>query len=106
MLNLLRITISFLLLTATCLATTLTGTINGPDGTGANGFLYFQLAQQGALSAAGGCGGPIEILPTVMVQIKVVNGAMQSPPAIYGNDCILPQGTFYNVTFKDNNGNL
>lgn len=95
-----------LLLVAHCYATALTGTINGPDGTGANGYLYFQLAQQGALSAAGSCGGPIEILPTIQVQIQVISGAMQMPPSIYGNDCILPQGTFYNVTFKDNNGNL
>lgn len=86
-------------------ATSLTGTINAPDGTGANGTLVWSLAQQGALSATGGCGGPIEILPTVQVRIKVVNGAMVAPPNIYGNDCILPQNTFYNILFVDNNGN-
>jgi hypothetical protein len=39
------------------------------------------------------------------VAIKVVNGALQSPPQIYGNDCMLPGGLYYNVAVLDNNGN-
>jgi hypothetical protein len=88
------------------LGATLTGTLNNPDGTGGNGYLIFALAQQAALMSTSGCGGPIQVVPQYQVQIKVVNGAMVSPPSIYGNDCLLPQGTYYNITFKDNNGNL
>lgn len=86
-------------------ATTLTGNLKAPDGTGANGRLAMSLSQQGALESTGGCGGPAEIVPTYQVFITVVNGVMQSPPTIYGNDCLLPAGTWYNVTFTDTNGN-
>lgn len=91
---------------ATCLGTSLTGSLKNPDGTGANGTLSFSLAQQEALSGAGGCGGPAEISPTYQVNIKIVNGSMVSPPTIYGNDCMLPAGSFYNIRFIDTNGNL
>lgn len=102
----------FLLSAAAGLATTLTGTLNGPDGSGINGTLYMSLSQQAALLSTGGCGGPAEIVPGVLgpqngysVVIKIVNGAMQSPPPIYGNDCMLPGGLYYNVQVVDNNGN-
>jgi hypothetical protein len=85
-------------------ATSLTGTLKGPDGTGANGVLSFTLSQQASLVSSGGCGGPLEILP-LRVAVTVVAGAMQSAPSLYGNDCLLPQGTYYNITFKDNQGN-
>jgi hypothetical protein len=87
-------------------ATTLTGAMNNPDGTGANGTLVLSLSQQAALSSSGGCGGPAQIIPTYQVRIKVVAGALQSPPSIYGNDCLLPAGTFYSMQFVDNNSNL
>src|ERR1039458_10233772 len=87
-------------------ATTLTGAMNNPDGTGANGTLVLSLSQQAALSSSGGCGGPAQIIPTYQVRIKVVSGAMQSPPSIYGNDCLLPSGTYYYMQFVDNNSNL
>lgn len=86
--------------------TTLTGTLSLPNGTGATGTLVLSLAQQGALSAAGGCGGPVEVVPTAQVVITVTNGALIGSPHVYGNDCLQPQGTFYNVTFRDSNGNI
>lgn len=86
-------------------ATTLTGSLQNPDGSGANGYLYLSVSQQVSLSDAGGCGGPLQVVPTVEIRIQVVNGALQSPPAIYGNDCLLPQGTYYNVRMIDNGGN-
>lgn len=95
-----------LLLAISGYATTLSGTLRNPDGSGANGTLVFQLAQQEALVTTGGCGGPAEISPTYQVKITVTAGALVSPPSIYGNDCMLPSGSFYNITFLDTNGNI
>jgi hypothetical protein len=86
-------------------ATTLTGTLNLPNGTGANGNLIFSLAQQGALVSAGSCGGPATIVPTAQIIFPIANGAFSGTPTLYGNDCMNPQGTYYNVIFQDNNGN-
>ena len=85
-------------------ATSLTGSLKAPDGTGANGYIYFQLSQQAALNS-GGCGGPAEIVPTQTTRFQVINGAMQSSPSVYGNDCLLPGGTYYNVRLVDTNAN-
>lgn len=87
-------------------ATTLTGSIKYPDGTGVTGRLLLSLSQDAALSTGGSCGGPAAISPTFQVQINLLNGAMVSPPPIFGNDCLSPQGTFYNVQVKDATGNL
>lgn len=87
-------------------ASTLTGTLNYPNAAGVNGVLYFALSQQAALSAAGGCGGPIEVVPTYKVAVQIVNGAIVGSPSVYGNDCLLPQGTYYVVQFIDSNGNV
>ena len=87
-------------------ATALTGTFKAPDGSSMSGTLYMSISQQTALSSAGGCGGPVEVVPTYQVQIKVIAGAMQGSPNLYGNDCLLPQETYYNVQFKDTSGNL
>lgn len=86
-------------------ATTLTGTLNLPNGTGANGTLSFSLAQQGALVSTGSCGGPATIVPTAQINFTITNGAFTGTPTLYGNDCMNPQGTYYNVIFTDNNGN-
>lgn len=86
-------------------ATTLTGTISLPNGVGATGTIVFSLAQQAALQS-GGCGGPAEIVPTAQVSFKVTAGAFTGTPTLYGNDCLIPQGTYYNVTFLDTNGNV
>lgn len=89
---------------ASVFATTLTGTLKLPDGSGATGSLFFSLSQPGALSAANGCGGPLSLVPTKEIRVVVTNGTFPSV-SFYGNDCILPQGTYYNVRFTDNNGN-
>ncbi|MDE2099968.1 MAG: hypothetical protein KGL39_22130 [Patescibacteria group bacterium] len=85
-------------------ATTLTGSLLNPDGTGLNGWLILSLAQQASLSSSGSCGGPATIVPTVQKRIQVTSGALGSP-VVYGNDCMLPQGTYYNVQVTDTNGN-
>lgn len=83
--------------------TTLTGNLNNPDGTGANGYLILSLSQQASVSAS--CGTQVMVVPTVQIKIQVITGIMQGTPAVFGNDCLLPQNTYYNVTFLDNNGN-
>lgn len=87
-------------LTQSASATTLTGTAKKPDGTNLNGVIYLSLSQQGSLT----CGGPAIILPTTIVKIVVTGGALAST-SVYGNDCLNPQGTYYNVRYIDNNGN-
>lgn len=97
-----------LIFSFSCFATTLTGSLDNPDGSGANGMLYLNVAQQAALSSSGGCGGPIEIVPATGkgVAFKITNGALPGTPTVYGNDCMLPQGVYYNVEFDDNSGNV
>jgi hypothetical protein len=86
--------------------TTLSGSLKNPDGSGATGTLYFSLSQQAALSTSGTCGGPAQIVPTVQIPVIVTSGVLQGSPTLAGNDCLLPQGTYYNIQFKDGNGNL
>jgi hypothetical protein len=93
---------SFLAVATLAAATTLTGSMKGPDGTGLNGNLYLSLSQQGALLV--GCGGPIQVVPTYEVRIAVSAGSVSG--SVYGNDCLNPQGTYYNVRFVDNQGNV
>jgi hypothetical protein len=50
-------------------ATSLTGTLKTPDGVGVNGYLTMSLSQQAALLVS--CGGPIQVVPTYEVRIKV-----------------------------------
>lgn len=95
-----------LLFSAVLGATSLTGTMNGPDGTGLTGTLSFNLSQQAALKTTGSCGGPKQIMPTVAVNVTVTAGALGGSPSLFGNDCLLPANTYYNVTFKDRTGNI
>lgn len=108
----LRVLAILLSLSSAIYATNLTGTLTGPDGTGVNGILFLSLAQQAALKSTGGCGGPVEVVPgqgsavnAYSVRITVIAGVMQGSPHVYGNDCLLPGGTYYNVAVMDNNGN-
>jgi hypothetical protein len=55
--------------------------------------------------STGGCGGPVEVVPTYQVRITVTAGALVGSPSVYGNDCILPNNLYYNVSFQDTNGN-
>lgn len=86
--------------------TSLTGSLNLPNGSGATGYLYLSLSRQAALSADGGCGGPATVVPTAKLRITVTSGALIGSPTVYGNDCLLPGSTYYDVQFTDNNGNV
>lgn len=97
---------------ATANATTLTGTLNNPDGSGFTGTLYVSIAQQVGISSLGSCGGPILVVPTSIIAIGISNGTMvsengtsTSSPFLYGGDCTLPASMPYNATLKDANGN-
>lgn len=93
-------------------ATTLNGTLQNPDGSGFTGTLYLSIAQQVGISSLGSCGGPILVVPTVVIPIGISNGVMisengasTSTPFVYGGDCTLPAGMPYNAVLKDSNGN-
>lgn len=101
-----RLLVLFCLYTVSCFCTTLVGTLNYPNATGASGYLIMSLSQQAALSSSGGCGGPIEVVPTYQYRITVTNGALVGSPSVYGNDCMLPQGTYYDVQMTDTNANV
>lgn len=92
-----------ILLAVPLAATTLTGTLKGPDGTGLTGTLSLTLSQQAALQG-GGCGGPVEVLPNRPVTLAVTGGSVSG--TVYGNDCMLPLGLYYNVSVRDSGGNL
>jgi hypothetical protein len=100
-----RLLILLVALTSGMGGTSLTGTFKAPDGTGANGYLYLSMAQQASVVSTGSCGGPLQVVPTYEVRIQVVSGTMQGSPSVYGNDCMQPSGTFYNVKFIDLQGN-
>jgi hypothetical protein len=87
-------------------ATTLTGTIKNPDGTGVNGRISFQLAQQGAVYSTGSCPGPYVVVPTTPIIFTLTAGAMSGTPTIVGNDCIQPGQTYYIVIVRDQNSNV
>jgi hypothetical protein len=87
------------------MATSLFGTLKDPNGNGLNGSLSLALSRQGALRG-GGCGGPAEILPNIPFVIQVIAGVMQGSPSVYGNDCMLPQGTYYIAIVRDRGGNI
>lgn len=97
-----KLALILLAIATVAMATTLTGTMQTPDGTGASGYLYLSLSQQAAL-ITGSCGGPIQVVPTYEVKITVTGGTVSG--TIYGNDCLIPAGTYYNVRFTDTRGN-
>ena len=101
-----RLLVLFCLYTVHCFCTTLVGSLNYPNATGASGYLIMSLSQQAALSSSGGCGGPIEVVPTYQYRITVTAGALIGSPHVYGNDCMLPQGTYYNIQVTDTNANI
>lgn len=85
--------------------TLLAGTMVTPNGTGFNGTLYLSLPIAGA--AFSSCsGGPVEVLPNEQVVVRVVNGVLQSPPHVWGADCMMPLNLPYNVKLVDGNGNV
>ena len=46
------------------------------------------------------------IVPQKAVRFQVTSGSFVGTPTLIGNDCLLPSGTYYNVTVNDSNGNL
>ncbi|MDE2099969.1 MAG: right-handed parallel beta-helix repeat-containing protein [Patescibacteria group bacterium] len=85
--------------------TTLTGTLYSPLGGTLSGTLTLSPPPSSTLTPA--CAGGQAGLPgpQALITIQVVGGVLQSPPAITGNDCLLPVGTSYGVTFSDTSGN-
>jgi len=81
-------------------ATNLTGTFKNPDGSLVNGKLIFLLSQPARLSD-----NTAQIVPMVKI-FSVTNGALESGAFIYGNDSLVPAGTYYLVRLVDNSNNL
>jgi len=81
-------------------ATNLTGTFKSPDGSLVNGKLIFLLSQPARLNDS-----TAQIVPMVKI-FSVSNGALESGAFIYGNDVLVPSGTYYLVRLVDNNNNL
>lgn len=92
-----------ILLTLSAQATTLSGTIKNPAGVGVNGTLRLNISSQGAVSSSGSCGGPWVVVPRVDVVITLSSGVVSG--TVVGNDCILPENTYYNAVVRDSNGN-
>ena len=81
-------------------ATNLTGTFKSPDGSLVNGKLIFLLSQPARLNDS-----TAQIVPMVKI-FSISNGALESGAFIYGNDVLVPSGTYYLVRLVDNNNNL
>jgi len=85
-------------------ATTLTGTLNNPDGSAFNGMIYLTLSQGATLSSTGTCGGPIYVANTFTVSVQVVAGAIVSSPQIYDSNCFTTPGIPYSVRLVSQTG--
>lgn len=81
-------------------ATNLTGTFKHPDGSLANGKLILRLSQAAKLSD-----NSAQIVPLVKI-FAVTNGALEGSAFVYGNDVLLPTGTYYVARLVDSNNNL
>jgi hypothetical protein len=81
-------------------ATTLTGTFRHPDGSPVNGKLIFLLSQPARLSDQ-----TAQVVPMVKI-FSVSNGQLEAGAFIYGNDVLVPSGTYYLVRLVDSNNNL
>lgn len=87
-------------------ATTLTGSIKYPDGTGVTGRIFFHIITQGAVSSSGSCGGPYVVVPTTDVIFNITAGSLPGGAAVVGNDCVEPANTWYIVTVRDQQNNV
>jgi len=81
-------------------ATNLTGNFKHPDGSPVNGKLVFLLSQPARLND-----GSAQVVPMVKI-FTITNGQIESGAFIYGNDVLLPSGTYYLVRLVDSNNNL
>lgn len=98
-----RFCVFLLLILSLCAAanaTNLTGTFKNPDGTPVNGKIIFLLSQPTRLNDQSA-----QIVPMVRI-FSVTNGALESGAFVYGNDVLVPGGTYYLVRLVDNNNNL
>jgi hypothetical protein len=94
--------LAVLLLTVPMFAITLTNALPSPTGSGgATGTLFLTIAQQVSVVSSCGGGG----ISNSAISVTLSNGVPQSPPNIYGNDCLTPDGTYYLVVFIDSAGN-
>jgi hypothetical protein len=92
-----------LLFSGLCLpagATNLAGTFKHPDGSPVNGKLIFLLSQPARLND-----NSAQIVPMVKI-FSINNGVLESGAFVYGNDVLVPGGTYYLVRLVDNNNNL
>lgn len=106
MLSIKRVICLLFLLPVLSLATTLTGSVQGPDGAPFTGTLMLVLNQPAVLLSSGGCGGPKQVASGAIVRIPVTGGNIPGGTSVYGNDCMSPVGTFYLVKMQDSNGNI
>ena len=81
-------------------ATDLTGTFKKPDGSLVNGKLILRLSQTAKLSD-----NSAQVVPMVKI-FSVTSGALESGAFIYGNDVLLPTGTYYLARLVDDNNNV
>ncbi len=84
----------------TASATNLTGTFKNPDGTLVNGKIIFLLNQPARLNDQSA-----QIVPMVKI-FAITNGALEAGAFVYGNDVLVPGGTYYLVRLVDNSNNL
>ncbi|MBI1750473.1 MAG: hypothetical protein HY234_03655 [Acidobacteria bacterium] len=87
-------------LCAPAAATNLTGTFKNPDGTPVNGKIIFLLSQPTRLNDQSA-----QIVPMVKI-FSVANGVLEAGAFVYGNDVLVPGGTYYLVRLVDSNNNL
>lgn len=81
-------------------ATNLTGTFKRPDGSPVNGRLILLLSQPARLNDSSA-----QIVPMVRI-FAVTNGVLEANAFVYGNDVLLPSGTYYLARLVDTNNNL
>ena len=81
-------------------ATNLTGAFKNPDSSPVSGKIIFLLSQPARLSDQSA-----QIVPMVKI-FSVTNGALESGAFVYGNDVLVPGGTYYLVRLVDANNNL
>ncbi|MFQ5723594.1 MAG: hypothetical protein ACE5G6_03805, partial [Terriglobia bacterium] len=81
-------------------ATTVTGTINKPDGSPVTGTIEFVLSQPAKTTTP-----PILFAP-VKTTCAVTNGQIASGCQLQGNDTLDPTGTFYRVRVLDSNNRV
>ncbi len=81
-------------------ATTLSGSFKNPDGSFVNGKIIFLLSQPARLNDQSA-----QIVPMVKI-FSITNGALETGAFIYGNDVLVPGGTYYLVRLVDTNNNL